>query len=251
MYTGSRNPNLHMQLEKMKIRNTEHDRSFKGPATIEVLYNPQSYVQSRSVEYSQNSSLGSDAPLLQYMRGGGGTLSFELFFDSLSAGDEVGGGTAARTGFARNAKRSSKDNKIDVRTYTDYIFELMRPSESKHRPPRLEIKWASLQFRGFLTSCEQNFTKFSESGVPVRATLKCQFIEDVDQNKARGTRPFGSPDTTKFRTVRQGDSLWAFALQEYGDAGRWRDIARANGIANPRALRPGDVIVLPAVTERE
>ena len=59
--------------------------------------------------------------------------------------------------------------------------------------------------------------------------------------------PHNSPDTTKFRTVRQGDSLWALADAAYGDAGRWREIAEANGIVNTRRLRTGELLVLPAL----
>ena len=58
--------------------------------------------------------------------------------------------------------------------------------------------------------------------------------------------PLNSPDTTKYHTVRQGDSLWALAAQEYGDAGQWRAIAEANGLANPRTLRTGETLVVPA-----
>ena len=43
-----------------------------------------------------------------------------------------------------------------------------------------------------------------------------------------GKNPLQSPDTTKYRTVRQGDSLWAMAAHEYGEASQWREIAAAN-----------------------
>ena len=55
------------------------------------------------------------------------------------------------------------------------------------------------------------------------------------------------PDTTKYRTLHQGDSLWALSAREYGEAGRWREIARANEIENPRLLRSGETVVLPAL----
>ena len=55
------------------------------------------------------------------------------------------------------------------------------------------------------------------------------------------------PDTTKYRTVVQGDSLWAMAVKEYGQPEQWRTIASANGLANPRRLRSGERLVLPAI----
>ena len=86
MYIGIPNPNILMPLEKMKIKNLDKSKS------IEVLYNPQSYVRSRSVTYAQIPLMGGDAPIVQFQHGTGEVLSFDLFFDSISAGSEVGEG---------------------------------------------------------------------------------------------------------------------------------------------------------------
>ena len=37
--------------------------------------------------------------------------------------------------------------------------------------------------------------------------------------------------------------------REYGGAGQWRQIAQANGIDNPRRLRSGETLVLPALKD--
>ncbi len=245
MYVGLPNANILMPLEKMRIIN--EDPKPLHPSSIEVLYNPQSYDLSRSVSYAQIPLQGSDAPVVQFQYGSGQVLRFDLFFDSLSAGSEVGGTKLDKLKFAGNSLLPSTANAIDVRTYTNAIFKLMETVDNVHRPPRLTIEWSSLQFKGYLASCEQDFLKFDESGAPVRAILHCTFIEDVDLEKLHGSNPLGSPDATKFRTVREGDSLWAMSVKEYGEAGSWREIARANGIVDPRRLRPGDVLVIPAL----
>ncbi len=245
MYVGRQNLNASMKLQKMCIINQEAARD--DEREIYVLYNPESYRQQRSVNYAQLGLLGADAPIVQFQNGGGDVLSFELFFDTLMAGGEVGGTNSDRQSFESNRQRTSPENQLDVRTYTRKITRLMSIQDNLHRPPELLVLWASLQFRGFLASCEQSFLKFDEKGYPVRATLQCQFIEHRDINLLFATNPLGSPDTTKFRTVREGDSLWALAAQEYGDAGRWREIAAANGIVNPRRLRPGETLTLPAL----
>jgi hypothetical protein len=46
-------------------------------------------------------------------------------------------------------------------------------------------------------------------------------------------------------TVKPGDTLWAIAQRTYGDGTKWTVIAAANGIRDPRALRVGQVLVLP------
>lgn len=248
MYEGPANPNVRMPLEKMRITNLDVAQK-AGENPVTVLYNPQSYVQSRSVDYSQTPLLNSDKPLVQFTHGSAEILQFDLFLDSISAGGEVGGTTGVRQSFESNQGNLSRANQIDVRDHAKKIYDLMTTVTGVHRPPRLKIEWGSLQFIGFLTSCTQQFVKFSESGDPVRAQLQCQFIEHADLEKEKGMFPLGSPDTTKYRTLRQGDSLWALSAREYGEVGQWREIARANGIVNPRRLRCGDVIVIPALVD--
>lgn len=46
-------------------------------------------------------------------------------------------------------------------------------------------------------------------------------------------------------TVKQGDTLWALAVKYYGNGSRWREIAKANGILDPRKLQVGQRITIP------
>ncbi|MBR5163329.1 MAG: LysM peptidoglycan-binding domain-containing protein [Schwartzia sp.] len=241
MFVGIPNPNILIPVEKMRITNLDKNE------TINVLYNPQSYVRQKSVNYRPISLLSADAPLVQYHSGGMESLSFELFFDSVSAGAEVGGTMGDRLKFAGNSLLPTIAGGIDVRDYTKKIMDLMYIDGDLHRPPELKVEWASLQFKGFLARCSQRFVRFDEQGQPVRAFLSCTFIEHRENKKLFVANPLNSPDTTKYHTVRQGDSLWSLAAKEYGDAGEWRAIAEANGISNPRRLRTGETLVVPAL----
>lgn len=49
----------------------------------------------------------------------------------------------------------------------------------------------------------------------------------------------------KSYTIKQGDTLWALAVANYGDGTRWREIADANGILDPRKLVIGHAITIP------
>lgn len=46
-------------------------------------------------------------------------------------------------------------------------------------------------------------------------------------------------------TIKQGDTLWDLATKHLGTGTRWREIANANGIINPRTLQIGQVITIP------
>ena len=240
MYIGIPNPNMLIPLEKMTIQP-------EGKTAFKVLYNPESYTQSRMVRYAQSSGISTNTPVSQFAGGGLEILTFRLFFDSMSAGSEVGGGLLDKAKFAANSLLPSLTKLIDVRTYTKQVYSLMEIDPDKHVPPLLTLKWSSLQFTGHLISCQQNFVRFGEQGTPLRAWLDCVFQEFIAPQKATLPRPLESPDTTKYRTVRQGDTLWSLSAKEYGQPEQWRAIADANGLANPRLLRSGDRLVLPAI----
>lgn len=52
-------------------------------------------------------------------------------------------------------------------------------------------------------------------------------------------------DSKKY-TIKQGDTLWDLADKNYGDGSRWKEIAKANKITDPRKLMIGQNIVIPA-----
>ena len=240
MYIGIPNPNILVPLEKMTIQP-------EGKSSFEVLYNPESYTQSRQVRYAQAHGISTNTPVSQFAGGSLEILSFRLFFDSMSAGSEVGGGLADKVLFAANSLLPSMTKAIDVRTYTKKVYSLMEIDPDKHVPPLLKIEWGSLQFEGHLVNCSQKFTMFNQLGTPVRATLQVTFKQYMKPSKIAEMKPNESPDTAKYRTVHQGDALWSFSGREYGQCEQWRVIANANQIENPRLLDTGSMIKLPAL----
>ena len=240
MYVGIPNPNIIVPLDKMTIEP-------EGKSKFKVLYNPESYTQSRSVRYAEANGGSTNTPVVQFAGGTMEILEFRLFFDSMSAGTEVGGNLLDQAKFAANSLLPTLGKMVDVRNYTKKVYSLMEIDPDKHVPPLVKLEWSSLQFKGHLISCKQNFVRFNEHGIPLRAWLDCTFQEFVAPLKANLPRPLESPDTTKYRTVHQGDSLWSMSAKEYGQPEQWRAIAHANGLAKPRMLRTGSRLVLPAL----
>lgn len=241
MFTGKYNEDLPtVKLSIMK----SGDRS----SLFYVLYNPSEYQLARSVKYSNEAGMDTNTPSVQFISGSSEVLHMQLFFDTMSSGTEAGGTPAEHAQLEKNSAKVSAD-KLDVRKYTSKIYDLMLIDPSKHVPPLLEIKWSSLQFTGHLTSVDAKFTRFNEKGTPVRAVLDVEFTEYVKPTEISEMSPKESPDTSKYRTAAQGDSLWAFAAREYGQCSRWREIAVASGIENPRLLESGTLITLPALED--
>lgn len=196
----------------------------KKGAEIKVRFNPPEYTLSKSNEFANINIPGLESPLLQFTRGGLQTLSLDLFFDTYETGEDV------------------------RKKYTDKVVELMDIDEELHAPPICRFMWGGgISFTCVISQINKKFTMFDSNGIPVRATLTVTFNEyktDADLKI-----PTSSPDRTRVRTLKRGDSLWAVANEAYGSPEYWRAIAAANGIDDPRYLPVGEEIKVPALED--
>jgi len=207
-----------MALEKAFIRPLAGQ--LKGQ-DIEVLFNPAEYTISKSNNFSSVNIPGLESPLLQFVQGNLKTMTMTLFFDTYTY-----------------------KNGEDVRNYTGKIVNLMRIDSDLHAPPVCLFYWGKLSFTCVIQQVQQSFTMFNSDGVPVRARLTVTFNEYTTRDQVK-ENPMSSPDRTKRKITKQGDSLWMLAAIAYGDATKWRTIADANNIENPRFLEPGMEIIIP------
>lgn len=203
-----------MSLEKATIKRHLPPRG----ETIEVLFNPTQYKISKSNQFAEVGVPGLAAPLLQFGRGNAGVLSMQLFFDTY-------------------------EQRVDVRTYTGKVMELLDLDHDLHAPPVCLFTWGKLNFKGVLERAEQTFTLFLPEGIPVRATMDVSFKEFFE-----GEPGFlQSANYTKHHVVQRGDTLTSIAGHFYDDPRLWRKIAEWNQIDNPLAIRPGQRLTIPVV----
>jgi nucleoid-associated protein YgaU len=92
------------------------------------------------------------------------------------------------------------------------------------------------------------YTLFTSGGLPVRATVSVT-LEELAGDAPRQNPTSGGLVPQRVHTTVEGDSLQAIAYREYGNPARWRAVAEANGIDDPMRLRPGTVLLLPALAE--
>lgn len=187
---------------------------------FEVLFNPSEYTISSGNKYDFNETPGLSHPIVQFVNGQTTTLKMELFFDTY-------------------------ESQTDVRQKTMQIVGLMDVDKDLHAPPICKFVWGSLQFKGVVTSVSQNYTMFLDTGIPVRAKLAVEFKSVQSMTEQFKHIPRQSADRTKQRRVKQSDQLWQIAAEEYEDPALWREIARANGIDNPKKLEPGTILKIP------
>ena len=175
----------------------------------DVLFNPKEYSVQKSVQWEPHKAPGLDTPEQEFTSGNPAVLSVELFFDTYEA-------------------------KKDVRTdHTEKIMTLALVDADKHRPP--------------LESLSLRYTMFLPDGKPCHATANLSIKEAQTAKEQLEAKPRNSPDHTKRRTLKQGETLALIAHEEYDDPGEWRRIADANGIMDPKDVKPGTVLTLPPI----
>lgn len=220
-------------MEKAVIRNYYLKKRTAGSELLNVQFNPETYSidehNSYSIDGKNLNGSGENRLRFSFLELQPSVLSVELFFDSYVY------------------KKSGPQQ--DVREKFSMLRRLMLVQAGEHTPDGVQFAWGSFIFVGVVTSLKENYTMFSETGVPVRCkvTLSISGCREVDL----AAQPNESPDRTKLRTLKQKETLWDLAAQEYGSGEMWRVIAKANGIENPRKLEGASKLILPALTDGE
>ncbi|MBS2025860.1 MAG: LysM peptidoglycan-binding domain-containing protein [Deltaproteobacteria bacterium] len=204
-------------LEKAQIKNKNSGNA------ITCLFNPKEYSIQKSVQWEPHKMPGLDLPEQQFTSGNPAVLSVELFFDTYEA-------------------------KKDVRTeHTEPLMVLTQVDADTHAPPIVQFVWGGLLFEGVIESLALRFTMFHPDGKPCRATATLSIKEAKTAKQQLEEKPRNSPDHTKRRTFKQGETLSLIAHEEYDNAAEWRRIADANGISDPKDVKPGTVLTLPPI----
>jgi LysM repeat protein len=190
--------------------------------SFDVLFNPEEYTLNKDNNFASQAIPGLSGPLLQFVNGNMRTLEMELFFDT-------------------------SDARTDVRTLTQQVVSLLDIDSTLHAPPVLIVSWSSLQFRCVLARVSQKFVRFLEDGQPVRARLTVTFNEFLDPETEAKEINRQTADFSKVHVVKRGDTLSRIANALYEDPTKWRPIAIANNLDDPRAISVGQSLAVPSL----
>ena len=251
------------QLEKAHIViYSKSGSTYKFVEKLAVQFNPSEYSIQRGIRVSGKKPLGRDNSTrnVQAVNAEQATLSVSLYFDSYNElKEQQGAGNLAQTTAAHYLKMGfnsvagkispkwptfdmnedlSPDPMYEVNERFYMITNLIKYNHEEHEPPTIGFLWGdSMFFVGKMTSQNVQYTVFNRDGTPIRAKLTMSIVgEEVVFEDQHEQYPLESPDRTKQRTLHHGDQLWMMAQDEYGDVSRWKTIAEANGILNPRAI---------------
>lgn len=203
---------------------------------LEFQFNPEKIEVSKTVTWTskETSALGGritpqskrNAPDLDFGGGQPATFKLDFVFDTSQQGG-------------------------DVRGYTQELLKLVMMGKQQGSlrtpPPRVQFQWGSfVLFMAVVDSVTITYSLFLPDGTPVRATAKVGFKQhDDSDDRQRSQNPTTRTEARKTRIVQAGDRLDLIAHQEYGQAAHWRFLAEANGLLDPRALKPGQILSIP------
>jgi LysM repeat protein len=200
--------------------------------TIECHFNPDTMVLGRHVNWRFPDNIGRDVPKPKFVGGQASDISIELWFDTTDPPLDGSGNPVA-------------DWKDDVREHYKLLLTMTKKDDSNKDPGPVRFEWGNfLSFTAVITQVTQTFTMFKMDGTPVRAKVNVTLKEVPDAPTSQN--PTSRSDPRKIWVVRQGETLDWIAFKEYGSPAYWRHIAETNDLANPRDLRPGQVLKLVA-----
>jgi LysM repeat protein len=184
-------------------------------------FNPTEYQLQKSNNFAEIPIPGLGSPPIQFIRGASHKLSAELLVDTSDTLEDV-----------------------NIR-YVNRLRSLMDVNIEQHAPPIVRFTWGTQLFDGVVESLNVTYVLFTPTGVPLRAKLSLVLKEYRPAVVQLKEHPTSSPDFEKTYVVQRGDTLSSIAAAVYRNAGDWREIARTNGIQDPRQLEPGRVLLLP------
>jgi hypothetical protein len=215
-----------MALEKAEIVNTDTGER------IPVLFNPEDYTLNQDNNFAQVAIPGMRAPIIQFVHGNMRTLDMKFLFDTYEKHVEGG--------------RTINEAGEDVRNLTNKVTDLLKINPDTHAPPVLLFTWGDFSFTCVLAKATQEFIMFRAEGVPVRARVTVTFNEYIDA-ETLAREPRRTADFAKLHMLKQGETLSDIAAKHYEDPQLWRPIAIANGIDDPRAIKTGQRLQIPAL----
>jgi hypothetical protein len=110
--------------------------------------------------------------------------------------------------------------------------------------PFVVFEWGVFKFVAVITNMTQKFILFDHDGVPLRAKVDITFTQHKSE-KDDYQILLETGIASQTAPVLPNGRLDSMAADSLGDPANWRDIATANNITDPLALRPGQNFLNP------
>lgn len=225
------------KLEKLKIGvYRDPQRPGLPPDTFEVMFNPESFSMRHESAFDPEASQRASRQV--YVHTPAQRLSLELIIDGTGVSDY---------GLTTLLGLGSKSVSEQVKKFLDLCW---RMDGDLHEPRFLRIQWGNgpiQQFDCRLQSVDITYSSFDRNGAPLRAKLSTVFVEDLDAAMRVRLEDKQSPDLSRTRIVKSGDTLPLLCKEIYGTSKHYVRVAQWNRLNDFRNLTPGQEIVFPSL----
>ena len=206
--------------------------ALKKDGSVEMVVfriNPSSVILTKTAQWTTHQNTDGSSATPQFVGANPRTLTTQVLLDTWDGSGDVA---------------------VDVDRLLDWTNATRESyGQGVPQPPLVTLIWGDmLYFRAYLKSVTVTYPLFGDKGRPVRATVDL-ILEETPDDAARQNPTSGGLAGRSVTVVQAGDSLASIAYREYGKAGLWRPLARANGIDDPLRLAPGTTLVVPSAAE--
>ena len=192
-----------------------------------VLMDPDTLQFGKEIVYREDRQLGAIGGNTRFERYKPENLSFKITVDC--------------TGIIEGTGDNDKVyNKIQELEKLLYIY-----NSDGHRPSYVLIQYVELLFKGQIKKMDVKYTLFSNSGVPLRASVELTFTGFRCSEEERKKFHKQSPDMSRLITVKEGETLPYLCHKIYGDSLLVRQVARFNNLNSFRNIPAGTEILFP------
>jgi len=232
------------ELIKLKIKAYSDERFSEeiSEGEFKTLLNPDRYTFNYKIEQNNSQASGTSSSAARFNKIPPENLDLEFVFDR--TGVVVDYGSPSISSDDKVYKDEGNGIIDDIEQFKRVVFDY---NGDKHRPNYLVISWGTLLFKGTLTEMNITYKLFKPDGLPLRASVRAKFKGFVEDNLRVARENNSSPDLTHVRMVKEGDNLPLMTYRIYGDPKYYLEVAKANGIANFRKLKAGQMIVFPPI----
>lgn len=242
------------KLEKLKIKAMEDGVPTTDKELIyDALINPETYKVKLRIEYTPDTPpQGATGQEQQFARALPPDLQLDFIFDGTGVIPQPLDGIADAlsgipiAGAIASAIAGPKKYNLldDIAKFKRILYDF---DGEIHSPRQVQLIWGTLIFQGVLTSLDFNFKLFKPSGEPIRVVATAGFAGSIAEDLRVALEQKRSPDLTRIREVKEGDTLPLMAFKIYGDPAYYAEVAKANKLINFRNLEPGTKIFFPPV----
>jgi phage tail protein X len=239
------------KLDKMLFRfYTDPAMQGNGIATFEAMYNPSSFSLTYGNQYDPGEDNSTGTAGKKHNTRKGRSLSVTLIFDGTGASPSNRDSVAQTIGSELLGGAALK--RVNVHETIERFLSLAYKINGKiHVPNFVKVTWGPFLMTCVLASSTVTYKLFKPNGHPLRAELKVELDEHIEDKILNEEIKKSSPDLTHAYRVKEGDRLDAICHSIYGSSHLYLEVAKTNNLKNNRKLVAGTTLFLPPIDKRD